>query len=114
MKTEASNEAVSSAFKAERIAFSRCAFSKNKVQVCISLSMRRPSSATSSSENTPVDGELIKSCGGWSLVQTSTVLTPSIRIETYGRHRSVNFRFWQASFQPRMRAMAVIVMLKAE
>src|SRR5208282_566657 len=61
-----------------------------------------------------VPGELIKSRGDWSLVQPSTVPPPLVRIERYWCHRSVNSRLWQASFQPRMRSIAIIVMLKIE
>ena len=62
----------------------------------------------------PVPGELIKSCGDWSLVQPSTVSPPLVGIESYWRCGSVNTRFWQASFQPSMRSMAIIVMLEIE
>src|SRR5450432_4064934 len=61
-----------------------------------------------------VPGELKESRGDWSLVQPSTVPPPLVRIERYWCHRSVNSRLWQASFQPRMRSMAIIVMLKIE
>src|ERR1700693_5563922 len=61
-----------------------------------------------------VPGELIESRGDWSLVQPSTVPPPLVRIERYWCHRSVNSRLWQASFQPRMRSLAIIVMLKIE
>ena len=62
----------------------------------------------------PVPGELIESRGDWSLVQPSTVPPPVVRIERYWCHRSVNSRLWQASFQPRMRSLAIKVMLKIE
>ena len=61
-----------------------------------------------------VYGELIRSCGEWSLVQPSTVLAPPVRIETYWWDISVNNRFRHASFRPRMCSMAIIVMLKIE
>jgi hypothetical protein len=61
-----------------------------------------------------VPGELIESRGDWSLVQPSRVPPPLVRIERYWCHRSVNSRFWQASFQPRMCSLAIIVMLKIE
>ena len=61
-----------------------------------------------------VPGELIESRGDWSLVQPSTVPPPLVRIERYWCHRSVNSRLRQASFQPRMRSMAIKVMLKIE
>jgi hypothetical protein len=37
----------------------------------------------------PVHGELIKSCGDWSLVQPSTIPLPRIRIEIHWGCRSV-------------------------
>jgi hypothetical protein len=61
-----------------------------------------------------VPGEFLESRGDWSLVQPSTVPPPPVRIETHGCHRSGNSRFWQASFQPSMRSMDIIVMLKIE
>jgi hypothetical protein len=69
---------------------------------------------TNSAVSVLVPGELIESRGDWSLVQPSTVPPPLVRIERFWCHRSVNSRLWQASFQPGMRSMAIIVMLKIE
>lgn len=53
-----------------------------------------------------------KSCGDWSLIQPSTMSAPAVGIEIDRWVRSVRYLFWQASLQPAMRSMAVIVTLE--
>ena len=61
-----------------------------------------------------VRGELTGSSGYRSLVQTSTVSPPPVRTETSRCYSSSRRRFRHAPFQPRVRSMAVIVMLKID
>ena len=60
----------------------------------------------------PVHGELLKSCGDWSLIQASTMHLPLIGIKIEGFFRPI--RLWQSSVKPGVSSAAIIVMLELD
>jgi hypothetical protein len=78
------------------------------VELLAGNTLKRTFLVISGIHNQRVHGELIGSCGDWSLVQPATVPPPRVRIEIYRCWRAVNTCFRQQPFQPAMCSMAVI------
>jgi hypothetical protein len=89
-----------------------CVFSWSHNAVCVLFELDAVTHGKICQNNVeePCPWRFHKSCGDWSLIQHSTMSSPPVGFKIDWCCRTISSRFWQASFPPGMRAMAIIVM----